>query len=138
VTKPLTESFHDWLSGTIDAEGVRLPHALMLHDDDTLTVVALDLTPDQAYAFLLTQWALKRPKELIFGLDRFAKLDQGTTLGDLIAGHHFVQGGASRPFVVEYQHDPRILHPIDWSNAFWNRVLCAELSGSIANLGRPR
>ncbi|WP_010185985.1 hypothetical protein [Sphingomonas sp. PAMC 26605] len=134
----LTETFHDWLLSTIDEAGVSIPHGLVLGDDDNLTVVALAVPIDQAYAFMLTEWALNRPKEIIFAIDRFTKPGQGTTLGDLVAGHHFVRDQSSRPFIVEYRHDPRIVQPIDWGNLFWNSALTLELRGAIRLLGMPK
>lgn len=129
--------FYDLLCDSIDVDGVSIPNAVMLGADDKLTVVALALPPQQVYAFMLSRWTLDRAQAMIFGLDRFAKDGQGTTLGDLIAGHYFERGQSSRPFIVEYQHDPRIVQPIDWDNAFWNRQLLVELAGNIAELARP-
>lgn len=132
--KPLTETYHDWLATSIDPEGFEIPHALVLAQDDTLTVIALAVSPDRAYQVMLAQ-RLKGAKEMIFALDRFAKPDQGTTLGDLMAGHHFADG-IWRPFVVEYQYDPRIVRPFDWDNTFWNGVLRREMAQSIHNIAR--
>jgi len=129
--EPLTKVYHDWLCTTIDEKGVTLPFGFALGSDDGLSAYALDLTPKQAYAHMLAECALKKPREMIFGLDRFAKPGQGTTLGDLIAGHHFVAGKPTRPFIVEYQHEPRIVRPIDWNNMFWNATLLLELRGNI-------
>lgn len=138
MAEPLTETFHAWLSSTIDEEGVSIPHGLVLGHDDALTVFALALPVGQAYSVMLAEWALKRPKEIIFAFDRFTKPGQGTTLGDLVAGHHFVAGKPSRPFIIEYQHDPRIVQPIDWENSFWNDGLADELRFAISNLRVPK
>jgi hypothetical protein len=138
MVQPLTETFHAWLSSTIDEEGVSIPYGLALGGDDALTVFALALPVGQAYSVMLTTWALKRPREIIFAFDRFTKPGQGTTLGDLVAGHHFVAGQPSRPFIVEYQHNPRIVQPIDWENSFWNNALAGELRIAISNLGMAK
>lgn len=130
--QPLTAAYHDWLSSTIDENGVSLAHALMLDDDGKIGVYALDLTPAQIYTMMLREWVRQKPRELIFALDRFARPGQGTTLGDLVAGHHFVAGEPSRPFVIEYQHSPRIVRPIDWDNACWNEMLRRELLASAS------
>lgn len=127
----LVDQYINWLDRTIDEKGVELPWGLSLGEADKLTVFALALPPPQAYQIMLVEWASNHPKELIFAFDRFAKPGQGTTLGDLMAGHHFVRGHCSSPFIVEYQHAPRIRQPIDWGNAFWNAALTQELANSI-------
>jgi hypothetical protein len=128
--RPLPEVFHDWLGHTIDENGVEIPHGLVLDQANQLTVLALAVPPTQAYQVMFGQVLKLEAREAIFALDRFAKPNQGTTLGDLLAGHHFVNG-KWRPFVVEYQHAPRIVKPIDWDNPFWNAALAQEMAGAI-------
>lgn len=133
--KPLVESWLDWLAHSIDTKGVELPNALLLDRAGELTVYALAVPPDQGYQLMLAECANRQARELIFAFDRFAKPGQGTTLGDLMAGHHYA-GGRWRPFVVEYQHEPRIVKPICWSNLFWNAVLTGELQAAGAEVIR--
>ena len=128
--RPLHEVFHDWLGHTIDESGVEIPHGLVVDQANQLTVIALAVPPEQAYQVMFAQVAKAKAREAIFALDRFAKPNQGTTLGDLVAGHHF-SGGTWRPFVVEYQHAPRIVKPFDWTNSFWNAALTDELAGAL-------
>ncbi len=123
----LPEKFHAWLSSSIDEEGVGLNHAIAADADGKLSVYVLDLKPDQVYSLIIRELLVSRPRGIIFALDRFAKPGQGTTLNDLVAGHFIIPGQATRPFIIEYQHDPRIVHPINWTNAFWNAALQREL-----------
>ncbi|KAK0350986.1 hypothetical protein LTR94_026799, partial [Friedmanniomyces endolithicus] len=44
--------------------------------------MALVVPPDAAYRYMLAHWAKEQPREMIFALDRFARPEQGTTLGD--------------------------------------------------------
>ena len=39
-----------------------------------------------------------------------------------------------RPFVIEYQHDPRIVKAIAWDNIFWNAALGLELAAVCRNI----
>lgn len=133
--KPLIDTYLDWLSLAIDAEGVSLPNALVLHEDGTMTVIALPLSPDQAYRLLLAKFG-DDVREMVFAFDRFTKPGQGTTLADVMAGFHLVRFQEPRPFIVEYQHEPRIIRPVDWSNESWNAALRGELLGALrAQLG---
>lgn len=139
--KALPETFRDFLTSSIDESGAGLAHALLIHDDGTMTVMALDLEPDQIYRLMIAEWA-KRPREMIFALDRFAKPGQGTTLPDLVAGWHFTRAQPA-PFIVEYQHEPREVKAVDYGNAWWNATLTRELvqhmraSLGISTAGMP-
>lgn len=127
--KSLPDQYHDWVIATIDAEGVS-QQGLILREDGALTVFALHVPVPQAYQIMIAQFQDLQGIEAIFGIDRFTKPGQGTSLGDLVAGHHLTRGG-TRPFIIEYQHDPRIVKPICWDNPFWNAGLNAELLGFL-------
>lgn len=125
--KPLTETYHDWIAATVDESGFDIPHGLSLDRTGGMTVLALAVPPEQAYLTMFAQWR-RNAVEMIFALDRFTKPNQGTTLGDVLAGFHFTRGESPRPFIVEYQHDPRIVKPIVWDNPFWNAALLGEIT----------
>lgn len=137
AAKPLIDTYREWLDVCIDDDGVAIPHGLILDGDEKLTVIALAVEPDQAYRIMVAQFEQLQAKEAIFALDRFTKPGQGTTLGDVMAGHHLTRAG-TRPFIIEYQHDPRIVKPICWDNPFWNAVLAKELLDTLRSiLGMP-
>ncbi len=110
-------------------------------DKQGVTILALDLNPEQSWLLALMTALEPDTQMLIFGLDRNGKPDQGTTLGDLVAGFFYERGERPRPFVVEYTVPPlasRVLW-FNWHNPFWTRaigiemdqarrVLCDELS----------
>ena len=130
----LTEVYHDWLVATVDENGFEIPHGLIKHADGTITVVALAVPPAEAYKVMLGQWDPAKSIEMIFALDRFTKPGQGTTLGDVMAGFHFTRSTRPQPFIVEYQHEPRIVKPIEWSNPWWNDALVGELVGALRQI----
>ncbi|MEG3167521.1 hypothetical protein U1737_04855 [Sphingomonas sp. LB3N6] len=132
-TKSLTEIYHGWISSTVDEKGFEIPHGLIIDQAGGMTVVALAVPPEQAYQVMIEQWG-RGASEAIFALDRFGKPDQGTTLGDVMAGFHFTRDAAPRPFIVEYQHSPRIVKPIEWNNLFWNGALYRELNANLRKL----
>jgi hypothetical protein len=133
--KPLTEMFHEWVAATIDPEGFPIPHGLCLNAQGELAVVALALEPDLAYSVMLKLWG-EPATEMIFALDRYTLPDQHTEFADVLAGFHFTRGAPPRPFIIEYQYEPRIVKPIDWTNLFWTGALYSEINQVLrARLG---
>jgi hypothetical protein len=122
----LLKTYHDHISRSIDEKGV-YPHQMMCEDDDgKLGVYALMLNkPHEVLQAVLKALMEHKPKQLIYGLDRFCKSGQGTTLGDCIAGLYW-NGEAWRPFIIEYQHEPRVVKPIDFDNQWWKKSLQQE------------
>ena len=131
--EPLITIYEKWIASTVDENGFEIPHGLLLDDEDELTVFALAVPFPDAYQLMLAQIAQRRAKEAIFAFDRYALPGQETELGDLMAGHHFV-AGRFRPFIIEYRYEPRLVRPIDWTNAFWNRGLTDELAQAMRGL----
>lgn len=125
----LTDTFFNHVSNCVDEKGV-YPHVMMIIDkDDKLGVFTLAVdSPTQVMNQMVKTLTKENPKELIYGLDRFSKPGQGTTLGDLVAGAYW-NGEAWRSFIIEYQHEPRVVKPLDWDNDHWNKALKGELVG---------
>lgn len=131
----LVAQYERWVATAIDEDGISLHHAFVIQADGTLAMHALDLPPPQAWQYILRLLVVdQQPREMIFALDRYTRPGQGTTLGDLMAGVYFI-GPKPRPFVIEYQHDPRIVKPICWDNAFWNAALAREVSATMQDMG---
>lgn len=126
IGKPLPEIYYDLVSNSIDENGIEIPHGVIIAGDGSMTMVALAVPSSPGYDFMLAQWQKLEGKEMIFAFDRYCKEGQGTSLGDAIAGHYCTREG-TRPFIIEYQHAPRIVKPIQWDNAFWNAALNSEL-----------
>jgi hypothetical protein len=124
----LPQQFHTMISRLIDAKGV-YPHQMLTLDANgkiALHALAVD-TPHQAMTYIAAMYLRDRPRELIYALDRFTKPGQGTTLRDCLAGGWLPPAGY-QPFVIEYQHEPRIVKPIAWENEFWNAAILYEWS----------
>ena len=122
----LPEMYYDMISRYIDEEGV-YPHQCFWIDKETgkVSVVALAVTPDQAMTKVFE--FLPKASELIYSLDRSARDNQGTELGDLVAGCYW-KDGEWTPFIIEYQNEPRIVKPMNWDNTWWNESLRKELT----------
>jgi hypothetical protein len=122
----ITKLFYDHVSMSIDEKGV-YPHIMMVEDgSSTLHIHALMLEhPFQVFSAVAKQ-ILDNPKKLIYGLDRFCKDGQGTTLGDCVAGAYW-DGSVWKSFIIEYQHEPRIVQPMEWENKSWNDMVMTEL-----------
>jgi hypothetical protein len=129
----LPTQYRDILDSHIDEKGIEVPPALVMSNTGTLIMMALAVPPTEAYMAVLGE-INKGASEAIFALDRFTKPGQGTTLSDVMAGHYYSQG-SYRPFIIEYQHDPRIIGDIVWNNAFWNITLTEELAATMRVTG---
>jgi hypothetical protein len=133
-TKPLEEQYHDLISTWIDEKGVYPHKMLSLDSEGRLTLSALDLKPPQAIETFLAETI--KAEEVIFGLDRFTRDGQGTTLSDVITCVHFRRETPDtvswRPGIIEYQHEPRIVKPWNWENRHWNGVIMGEIDQVMA------
>lgn len=127
TTSALIEQFHAVVSAAVGERGVYPSPLLYRKPDGGLVLCSLALRPAAAYAYVLKLVRGGGAAELAFGLDRYAKPGQGTTLGDLVAGGHYA-GGGWRPFVIEYRHAPRQVRPVDYGNAFWRAAVLKELA----------
>lgn len=128
ATDPLYK-IHRVIATSIDAEGV-YPHQCLSRRGEHVTMMSLALdTPEQVYLTVLAHVLKEKPDALVFGLGRWCEPGQGTTLGDVITGAYLVREGVLRwtPFVIEYQHEPRVVKPIDWMNNFWNEKIRSDL-----------
>lgn len=132
--KSLPEIFFGLVSSSIDERGVYPHQAIVKRGGGKLDMMSLDVHPNQAAEIVLTLVNRGAVAEAIFALDRSAMPGQGTTLGDLVAGAHFV-GGEFKPFVIEYQHEPRIVKPMEWNNAVWNAMVTKEIGGFFNGVG---
>lgn len=123
----LPDEYHRHISLAIDEKGV-YPHQMLVEDKDgKLGVYALALPEPHQVLTAMLKALMEKPKQLIYGMDRYCKEGQGTTLGDCIAGAYW-NGEAWRPFVIEYQNEPRIVKPLDWNNAWWKKAIKSELT----------
>lgn len=129
----IVEQYRDFMASIIDEDGVSMPHAWVKSAQDEMIMMALAVSPDDAYRAVLAQIA-GGAKQAIFAIDRFTKAGQGTKYADVLAGHYYSRIGphvgpsSFRPFIIECRHDPKIVEPICWTNTFWNDALNRELA----------
>lgn len=131
----LLQPFCDWVARTIDGEGVYpFPAMWRLRDDPKTVIASLALEPMQVVGHVWRQIADEEATEAIFGLDRSTRPGQGTEFADVLTCAHWFPGfhsswnAAWRPFVINYQHHPRIVRDPDFENKFWNDHIWAELA----------
>lgn len=120
--------FHGMVAKVIDEDGI-FPHPLLaVSRDDTAMIGALAVPPADVYASIVMMLVKEDPKELIFGMDRYVKPEQGNPFKDCLGGCYY-NGTLWKPFIIDYQHEPRIVNPIRWDNECWNVRLTHELLG---------
>lgn len=135
----LPAAFHDHIAKTVDADGFRLAPGWILNPKGELTVLAMDLRPDQIYLTMFMQTAEQSASAFVFGIDRYAKPGQGTTRRDLLAGHITTNGpGGIRPFIIEYDPTTGVVDPMNYENAYWNTALNRELVKTLLHVVGPR
>lgn len=132
----LLQQFCDWAAGSIDDEGVYPYPAMWRERDGKLALGVLDLGPGEVFDHVWRQITCELATELIFGLDRSTKPGQGTEFADVLTCAHWFPdfhkswNAAWKPFVINYQHEPRIVRPPDFENEFWNEKIRAELQAT--------
>jgi len=58
------------------------------------------------------------------GISQFQ--DEGTEFDDVLTCLYW-DGASIHSGVINYQHEPRIVRPIDWENLFWNFTMAKEI-----------
>lgn len=135
--EPLIDTYHGMMVEQWTGSPDDIPHGLIRKADGTLIYIALALEPDEAYAAMLSMVIVEQAEEAVFALDRFTKPGQGTKYGDVLAGQYFKRDlGAFpwRPFIIEYQIEPRTFEPVDYNNSFWNEALSTELRKTMLSI----
>lgn len=117
----LVESFYWMIERGIDADGV-YPQVGIAKIDGETQLWALALDPEEIVQHVRTVMTTQNVEELVFGLDRYTKPDQGTEFADVIT-FLWWDGQKWTPGIIDYQHEPRIVRPINWNNEFWNNQM---------------
>ncbi|ALG75071.1 hypothetical protein VY88_26430 [Azospirillum thiophilum] len=121
----LPATFHELISASIDESGV-WPHQMIVRRDGKLTLRALALPPEGVMAHL-GRTIRDGADELIYGMDRYTQPGQGTEFADCIAAGWYRRDVGWRIGVIDYRHDPRIVRPWNWGNAWWIAAVGHEL-----------
>lgn len=127
MAEQLPEIFHDLISNAIDEAGVYPHQAIAKRADGKLEMMALD---GALLGVLVAKANEPQIVELIYGFDRMTRPGQGTEFADCLAGAYYQQGAGWRPLVIDYQHEPRIVRPINWANGFWAQAIRRELDSA--------
>lgn len=136
--KSLVEMYHDLIKNSINDEGIFPFPALVRKSDDSISMLALAVPPQNAYQIIIQQYYnADDNSEIIYGLDRVTKPNQGTEFNDCFTGAWMVDG-IWYPYVINYQIDPLLVRPYDWANDFWVGIITRELSSSGINPDKIR
>jgi hypothetical protein len=131
--KTLTEQFYDYVTSMIDEVGIYPLPGVALGADGILNFAAID-DPHLVIPWFWEQIANHGAKEVLIGLDRSTLDGQGTEFADVLTCAHWKEGMDGKPWneafrigVINYQHEPRIVRPFDFSNEFWIKKMTGEL-----------
>lgn len=119
----LMEIYHNLTSQSIDEKGI-FPHNALLRRGGSIEAIGFAVEAPLAAQSLRSIMKENKPDEVVYGFDRHGG-EQGTML-DLVAGAHW-NGEVWRPFIIEYQHEPRIVKPTNYGHEAWNMIIAVEV-----------
>lgn len=127
----IIKEFCDYIAIVKDEEGIYPSPLITCFHNGKKEIAALALESDQTIAEAIKHTRNLSPREhlgfceeLVFGIDRFTKENQGTTLANVLTCAYWNKDGWV-PFVIEYDDD-QILPP-NWNNEFWNKIINDEI-----------
>jgi hypothetical protein len=127
AVKTPEELFYDYATMSIDEKGIFPQPGIIIRADGSTEISALALPPMEIFKWFWRE-VENGADHILFGLDRHTKPNQGTKYRDVLTCVHYTRLPESfRVGVINYQHDPRIVDPMDWDNAFWQAQLSKEL-----------
>lgn len=133
----LVKQFHDFVTISIQKKGIYPFPMISVTDEDLVEMGSLALNTDECYMHFCTKTLNPKIRASIFGLDRTAHPGQGTEFADVLTCVLYERVAPDvmeyrvrqqfRVGVINYQHKPRIVRPMDWENAFWIKMVQREL-----------
>ena len=125
MREPLIETYFHAIERAIDEKGV-YPHQGLLRKGEGLEVHALALDFPELVRHFWDQ--LGESDEVIYGVDMTTRPGQGTRYADALVVVHWTRDrdkkladlSCVKVGVINYQHEPRIVDPIDWDNSYWD------------------
>ena len=137
-TKKAVEVFEQWCSTAVDEKGIYPFPMVAITKDGATEMSALALSPREAIEQFMRKIVKREVKVIMLGLDRTTKPGQGTEFADVLtcalweAQKDEFGPGEWRDWikvgVINYQNEPRVVRPIDWENAYWDKTIKAELA----------
>lgn len=138
----IVQQYEAILQTWVDENGFPRPPLLAQHHDNTISMATLAIPQETIYRTVMEKFMTDLTvKELIFGVDRYAKPGQGTKYKDVFTvfwwqGERLEQYGF-RFGVVNYRPPPHtIVEPIDWNNTFWNDIMWKIVSSDHERMKR--
>lgn len=130
----LETDFARIVASAIDEKGICPMPGVAKRQDGSL-VFAMCTDPESAFRWFRETARDETVVEIILGIDRFTKPHQGTEFADVLTVTHWSIGKGLRFGVINYQHKPRIVRPIDWNNHFWTSKLREEFEPMMPQQG---
>jgi len=117
--------YEGMISTAIDEEGVYPHQSLFREKCGKIDVVVIVGPPRDAINQFWNR--LGSYEEVCFGLDMTTRPGQGTKYADALVFVHWQREADKKLMdpscfkvgVINYQHEPRKVDPIDWDNEFW-------------------
>jgi len=118
-------------ANSIDKKGIYPAMCMMeLTKDKQLQTMAIHGPVSGAMVEILIRMYKDKCKHVIFGFDRYFKPEQGYELKDGLS-ITYLSNNEWKFGIMEYQHEPRIVKPVNWNDQFWIKALANELRQTI-------
>jgi hypothetical protein len=116
-----------WDMFDISGKVLNMGYARLVGEDgeDHLEIAYID-DPTLAHKWAHDTIMLKKAEEVIFGLDRFTKPDQGTEFDDVYTVLYWSRFNPWCYGVIDYSPSQNIKRPINWHNEHWIEALHNE------------
>jgi hypothetical protein len=130
-TPEIVDAFYDVAVSLKDEKGI-FPHPLIIYLEGGKKIMASLMLEGAENTRVALEYSKNLNKdckdkclELVYGIDRFTKENQGTTLSSVLTCAYWNEKGWV-PFIIEYDDDQTL--PINWDNEFWNDLMNDEIS----------
>lgn len=131
----ILEDFHQLNTSSLEPDetnqnGIRMPNCFIVNSKGELVLATLAMfgksASEDTYKAIYSFLRKDQPIELVFGLDRWAKPEQGTTRANVFSVTYFNRG-KWKFGIIEYDLWPKVVvDPIRWDCEFWNNALRRE------------
>ena len=130
AAETLADAFYKLNTEIISEDGIFPTQAFARALDGHITLMAYGAegarTAERAMEKMLKYLIRNTPEEMIFGTDQMSPPSEGAELPDFLAVFHYRLEEGWRFGVLQYQHEPRIVRPIDWEHPYWAPELRAQ------------
>lgn len=135
VTESMLFKFYQHCQTCITEEGF-FPYPALYTKDNKITISFLDLQATHVIKWAFETISKENPDELIYGIDRYAKENQGTSEKDLLSIVYYNKNTGWTPGIIEYNPNTLYCHHYNWDNQWWNQIILDEINNTKEKINK--